>query len=59
MLKKITLLSDDMINRFFADHPTIYLIKYVIYHNKIENRNEHHIIYSLDTKTMNGQHLQR
>ena len=59
MLKKITLLNDNDINTFFSKRPTTYLIKYVIYHNKIDGRNEHHIVYSLDTKMMNGQHLQR
>lgn len=59
MLRKTTLLDDTEINQFFKDNPTAYLVKYILFHNRILDRNEHHIVYSLDTKMMNGQHLQR
>ena len=59
MLRKTTLLDDTEINQFFKDNPTAYLVKYILFNNKILDRNEHHVVYSLDTKMMNGQHLQR
>jgi hypothetical protein len=59
MLRKTTLLDDTEINQFFKDNQSAYLVKYILFHNKILDRNEHHVVYSLDTKMMNGQHLQR
>lgn len=59
MLKKVTLDGDEDINEFFKNHPSLYLVKYILYYNTIARKNEHHIIYSLDTKMMQGQHLQK
>jgi hypothetical protein len=59
MLRKTTLLDDTEINQFFKDNQSAYLVKYILFHNKILDRNEHHVVYSLDTKMMNGRHLQR
>ena len=59
MLRKITLLADKDINQFFKANPGAYIVKYILFYNKISDRNEHHVVYSLDTKMMNGQHLQK
>ena len=59
MLHKATLLDDKAINTFFGKNPNAYLVKYILFYNKILDRNEHHVVYSLDTRMMNGQHLQK
>ncbi len=59
MLQKITLGSDEEINRFYRENPRMYVVKYILFFNPATRQSEHHITYSLDTKMMNGQHLQK
>lgn len=65
MLKKITFTSDSDVNAFFKENCNdrgenlIFLVKLIIIHNPILQRQEQHIIYSHKVIMKSGQHMRK